>query len=207
MAIDVDSTELDTVTDVAPEPTVDAAPQDSPVGDRDGSADDTNHRSSSARNARTALAVAAAAVMVLAALTAWLGWQAHHALQLQTQRSQFIAAARQGALNLTTISYTEADTDVQRILDNATGAFYDDFKNRSGPFVEVVKQAKAQTVGTITEAALQSVDGDTAHVLVAVAVSTTNAGTSEPQPRAWRMKVTVQAVGDTAKVSNVEFVA
>ncbi len=114
--------------------------------------------------------------------------------------------ARQGALNLTTISYTEADADVQRILDSATGRFYDDFQKRSKPFIEIVKQAQSKSVGQITGAGLESVDDDKARVLVAVHVTTSNVGAAEQPPRAWRMRIDVQKVGDGAKVFNVEFV-
>jgi Mce-associated membrane protein len=43
-------------------------------------------------------------------------------------------------------------------------------------------------------------------VLVAVTVHTSNAGSANKQPRAWRMRISVQKVSDQAKVSNVEFV-
>ncbi|HXO54425.1 MAG TPA: Mce protein, partial [Mycobacterium sp.] len=97
--------------------------------------------------------------------------------------------------------------DIKRILDSSTGAFYDDFQKRSQPFVEVVKQAQSKSRGTITQAGLESLQPDSAQALVAVAVTTSNAGAPEQQPRAWRMRVSVQMIGDTAKVSNVEFVA
>jgi Mce-associated membrane protein len=115
---------------------------------------------------------------------------------------------RQGALNLTTIDFQHADSDVQRILDSATGTFYDDFQKRAQPFVEVVKQAQSKSVGTIAEAGLepQSITANGAQVLVAVTVKTSNAGAPEQAPRAWRMRITVQKVGDDAKVANVEFV-
>ena len=45
-----------------------------------------------------------------------------------------------------------------------------------------------------------------AEVLVAVTVKTSNAGVPEQAPRAWRMRITVEKVGDQAKVSNVRFV-
>jgi len=54
---------------------------------------------------------------------------------------------------LTTIDYNEADADVQRILNSTTGSFYDDFSKRSQPFVDVVKQARSKSEGTVTEAA------------------------------------------------------
>src|SRR5262249_12015160 len=136
----------------------------------------------------------------------WLGYRAYESRQAQAQRSLFLEVGRQSALNLTTISYTEADADVQRILNSATAPFHDDFQKRSQPFVEVVKQAQSTSVGTITEAGLQSTDGDHGDVLVAVSVKTSTAGAPEQQPRAWRMRISVQKTDDGGKVSNVEFV-
>jgi Mce-associated membrane protein len=150
-----------------------------------------------------------AAVLIVAALGAlagWFGLKAHESHQHARQREMFLQAARQGALNLTTISYTEVDADIQRILDSSTGGFYDDFQKRAQPFVDIVKQAQSKSKGTITEAGLESVHGDSAQALVAVTVTTSNAGAAEQQPRSWRMRINVQKVGDTPKVSNVEFV-
>lgn len=155
---------------------------------------------------RRVLAFGIAAVVVLAMLVGWLGFRTYEARQAQTQQRQLLQAARQGALNLTTIDWQHADADVGRILDGATGQFYDDFAKRSRPFIDVLKQSKAVTVGTITEAGLESETGDGAQALVAVAVKTSNAGAPEQEARAWRMRVFVQKVDDGIKVSNVEFV-
>jgi Mce-associated membrane protein len=146
------------------------------------------------------------AVVALAALTGWLGFRAYQAHQADDQRKLFLQVGRQGALNLTTIDWQQADANVQRILDSATGTFYDDFQKRAAPFVEVVKQAQSKSVGTVSEAGLESESDNGAQVLVAVTVNTSNAGAPEQQPRAWRMRISVQKVGDEAKVSNVEFV-
>lgn len=155
---------------------------------------------------RRAMAFGLVVAISLAALLCWYGFHVHQGQQTQTARSAFLQVARQGALNLTTIDWRHADADVRRILDGATGEFYNEFTKRSGPFVEVLQQAKATTVGTITEAGLESVTGDTAQALVAVSVRTSNAGEADPVPRIWRMRVTVQRAGDQVKVSNVEFV-
>ncbi|EUA58499.1 hypothetical protein I550_1642 [Mycobacterium intracellulare 1956] len=117
-----------------------------------------------------------------------------------------VRIGRQGALNLTTIDWQHADADVQRILDSATGTFYDDFSHRSKPFIDVVKKAQSKSVGTITEAGLESQSGNEAQVLVAVSVKTSNLGAAEQDPRHWRMRVIVQKVGNDMKVSNVAFV-
>jgi Mce-associated membrane protein len=145
-------------------------------------------------------------VVAVATLACWLGFRVHQSQQTQDQRTQFLQVARQGALNLTSIDWRHAEADVRRILDTATGDFYNDFAKRSKPFIEVLQQAKASTVGTITEAGLQSQTADGAEALVAVSVQTSNAGEADPVPRVWRMRITVQKVGDRVKISNVGFV-
>jgi len=146
------------------------------------------------------------AVLTVGGLSGWLGYRAYQSQQAQQERELYLQVARQGALNLTTIDHQHAEADIQRILDSATGQFYDDFAARSQPFVEVVKQAQSKSVGTIAEAGLESVTGNEAQAIVAVSVNTSNAGAPEQQPRAWRMRLTVQKVGDDVKVSNVGFV-
>jgi Mce-associated membrane protein len=146
------------------------------------------------------------AVVASTALAGWLGFREYQAHQAQQRSELLIQVGRQGALNLTTIDWQHADTDVQRILDSATSTFYDDFSKRSKPFVDVVKKAQSKSVGTVTEAGLESQSGDEAQVLVAVSVSTTNLGVAEEEPRHWRMRISVKKVGDEAKVSNVAFV-
>ncbi len=155
---------------------------------------------------RFAILFGLVATVALTLLLCWLGFRVHQSQQAQAQRSQLLQVARQGALNLTTIDWRHADADVRRILDGSTGEFYNDFSKRSQPFIEVLQQAKATTVGTITEAGLQAQTADAAQALVAVSVQTSNAGESDPVPRVWRMRITVQQVGDQVKVSNVGFV-
>lgn len=155
-----------------------------------------------------ALATTLGLVMVVAltGLAAWFGFRTYQAHQAAQQRQLLIQVARQGAINLTTIDWQHADADIQRILDSASGAFYDDFANRSKPFIDVVKKAQSKSVGTITDAGLESQSGDEAQVLVAVSVKTSNLGAAEQDPRHWRMRITVKKVGNEAKVSNVAFV-
>jgi Mce-associated membrane protein len=156
---------------------------------------------------RLATIVGLVAVVALAALCGWLGFRAYQSHQAAQERNLFLQVGRQAALNLTTIDFEHADEDVQRVLDSSTSTFYDDFKARAQPFKEVVKQAKSKSVGTIAEAGVESEADDSADVLVAVTVKTSNAGAAEQQPRAWRMRITVQKVGDDAKVANVRFVS
>ena len=153
------------------------------------------------------IAVGVAIIMALLGLGGWLGFRVHQDNQAQAQRNLYVQVARQTAINLTTINYTEVDADIKRVLDSATGAFHDEFQNRSQPFVEVVKKVQSKSEGTISEAGLLSYTNDQAQVLVAVAVKTSMAAAPPDQePRRWRMRLTVDKTGDSAKVSNVEFV-
>jgi Mce-associated membrane protein len=153
----------------------------------------------------SALVASAVIVAALAGLSGWFGYRAYEKREAKDQRDTFVQVARQGAVNLTTINYTEVDADVQRIIDSSTGAFRDDFQQRSKSFVEVVKAAQSKSEGTVTDAGLESQHGESAQVLVAVAVKSRTAG-GEEAPREWRMRIEVQAVGHDAKVSNVVFV-
>ena len=153
------------------------------------------------------IAVGVAIIVALAGLGGWLGYRVHQDHQAQAQRNLYVQVARQTAINLTTINYTEVDADIKRVLDSATGAFHDEFQNRSQPFVEVVKKVQSKSEGTIAEAGLLSYTKDQAQVLVAVAVKTSMAAApADQEPRRWRMRLTVDKTGDSAKVSNVEFV-
>ena len=195
MPLATESAETDDVLDI----------EDSPAeADADGAPAAPSKRPISV--VRRAILFGVATVVTVAALAGWLGFRAYQAHQWQAERSQFLQAARQGAVNLTTIDWQQADRDVQRILDGATGQFYDDFAKRSQPFIDVVKKSKSTTAGTVTEAGLESQSAHSAQVLVAVTVATSNAGAPQPDPRGWRLRIAVTRVGGQAKVSKVEFV-
>lgn len=155
---------------------------------------------------RLATMVGLVVVVALAATVGWLGFRAYQSHQAQTQRQLFLQVGRQCALNLTTIDWQHADADVQRLLDSATGKFYEQFSQRKQPFIDVVEKAQSKSVGTITEAALESDSSDKAQVLVAVSIKTSNLGAEDQPPREWRMRISLEKAGDEVKVSNVSFV-
>lgn len=156
--------------------------------------------------ARLALLIGLVSAAVLGVLIGVLGVRALDAHQSAQLRALYLQAGTQGALNLTTIDWHHADADVQRILDSATGSFYDDFAKRSEAFVEVVKKVQSVSTGSVAIAGLESSTDSDAQVLVAVNVETTTLESPEKTPRAWRMRISVQKVGNDVKVANVDFV-
>src|SRR6202020_692408 len=111
------------------------------------------------------IAVGVAIIVALLGLGGWLGFRVHQDDQVQAQRTLYVQVARQTAINLTTIDYTEVDADIKRVLDSATGAFHDEFQNRSQPFVEVVKKVQSKSEGTISEEGLLSYTKDQPQLL------------------------------------------
>lgn len=190
----------------------DQAPVDEESDEHDREADDeaTESTETPARpllsDTRALITVGLVIVAALAGVAGWLGYRGYQDRQAQAQRNLYVQVARQAAVNLTTINYTEVESDIKRILESATGTFYDDFQKRSQPFIDVVKKVQSKSQGTVAEAALLSETNDQAQVLVAVSVQTTIAAAPEQEPRRWRMRISVQETGDGPKVSNVEFV-
>ena len=155
---------------------------------------------------RLAAIVGSVAVVAVASIGGWLGFRTYQSHQAQAQRQLFLQVGRQCALNLTTIDWEHADSDVQRLLDSATGDFLNQFGKRKQPFIDVVKKAQSKSVGTVTEAGLESDSGDKAQVLVAVSIKTSNLGAADQPAREWRVRISMEKSGDEVKVSNVSFV-
>jgi Mce-associated membrane protein len=126
----------------------------------------------------------------------------------QQREAAFVAGAKQGVLNMISLDFNKAKADVQRVIDSSTGQFKDDFQQRANDFITVVTQSKAVTEGTVNAAAIESMDRDSAVVLVSATSQVTNSppGKDEP-PRIWRLRVTVAQVGGQYKMSKVEYVA
>ena len=155
---------------------------------------------------RIALVAGLVAGVMLAGLVGWLGFRAYEAHNLEAQRNLFVQAARQGAANLLTVDYQHADADAQRILDSATGKFHDSFARRKQSYIDNAKRMRSKLVGTVTDAGLESRNGDQGRVLVAVTVKSSDPTQAQQEPQFWRIRITVKKMGDVAKVSDVVFV-
>jgi Mce-associated membrane protein len=156
---------------------------------------------------RIALVAGLVAGVVLAGLVGWLGFRAYEAHNLDAQRNLFVQTARQGAANLLTVDYQHADADAQRILDASTGKFHDSFARRKQSYIDNAKRMRSQLVATATDAGLESRTGDQGRVLVAVTVKSSDPAQAQQEPQFWRIRITVDKMGDVAKVSDVVYVS
>lgn len=162
-----------------------------------------------ARLSGLGMPLAAATIVAICALLGASGWMLwhHHTVLAERQRSAaYVAAARQGVINLTSLDFNNAREDVQRVLDSATGEFKDDFQRRADDFASVVKDSKAVTQGSVRATAVESMSKDSAVVLVLANERITNSAGAKDDPRAFRFRATVVRDGDQLKISKVEYV-
>ena len=128
---------------------------------------------------------AAAIILICAFIGAsgYMMWQRHEITEHNQRTANFVAGARQGVVNMTSLDFNRAKEDVQRVIDSSTGQFRDDFQQRAKDFTTVVEQSKVVTQGTVNAAAVQSMDGNSALVLVAATSRITNAAGAKDEPR------------------------
>lgn len=148
--------------------------------------------------------------MLVAILALGCGWSGYLVFQDRAavqSRELFVETGKRVAVDVTTIDHLHAETDVRRVLDSATGTFRDEFSGRSAALIDVVKRTRSTSVGTVTEAGLESLGENEGRVLVSIAVTTETFGIAENQPRYWRMRMTLVRDEDSAKVSKLDFVS
>ena len=147
-------------------------------------------------------------IAALLAASAYMAWEHRNASRQQQRVAEFAAAARQGVVTLTSLDFNNAKGGVQRILDDSTGAFKDDFQKMANDFTKVVEESKVIEQGTVQAVAVDvdSVTNDSAVALVASKSEVTNAAGAKQDPRSFRLIVTLSRDGDQLKMSKVEFV-
>ncbi|MFE0748142.1 hypothetical protein [Gordonia sp. NPDC058843] len=152
--------------------------------------------------------VAAVTVLCLVASVSFLGHEIWHRIELNNQdhlRTEYLAAAREGILALTTVSSKTADTDVQRLLSQSSGDFKTEFTSRSGSYAQIVKEAQVASTGSIIAIGVERMDDTSATLLVAAHAEVTNEGTEAPEDRDFRFRVVVTN-GEPMTISKVDFV-
>lgn len=154
----------------------------------------------------TAAAVAIAATCALITLSVLMVIDHRHQAAEQQRRAEFAAAARQSVVTLMSLDFNKAKDDVQRIIDNSTGQFRDDFKNQMDDFIKAAQESKVITEVTVNATAVESMTNDSADVLVSATSRVTNAAGANQEPRSWRLSVNIERDGGQFKMSKVEFV-
>jgi Mce-associated membrane protein len=153
-----------------------------------------------------AVAIAVACTAALITLSVLMIMNHRHQAADRQSRAEYAAAGRQSVVTLMSLDYNKAKEDVQRIIDNSTGAFKDDFKNQADDFIKVAQESKVVTEVTVNATAVESMSDDSAVVLVSASSRVTNSAGAKQEPRSWRLSVDLKRDGGQLKMSKVEFV-
>ncbi|MFI6103238.1 hypothetical protein [Streptomyces sp. NPDC051310] len=150
-----------------------------------------------------ALAVATAAVTVL---SGWLSLQVYDQRAEEQRRQDILAAARQSALNFTSLDYRHYDRDSANVLKGATGDFKEQFAAQTAELTKLVAANKSVSEGQVLEAGITRADERTARVLVVADSRVTNTAAPQGQARTYRLQLDLVHEGGRWLTSDVEFV-
>src|SRR6478735_9578740 len=156
---------------------------------------------------RVLWALAAVLVLAAVAVAATLGRATWQARQADDSRSAALAAGRQIAVNFVTMRASSFDADTKLVLDEATGPFRTEYASTLAQLKPVVTANKTVSTVERAEASLVSSDDDSARVIVGVVAPTTNASTSTPEKKTYRLRLDLVRVGDAWKVNALDFVS
>lgn len=187
----------------------DSAVQDSADPDtaRQDSAEEQRAQLAASRRRRLGLAAIGLAVstVALAVLAGVLGSSLAAAHAADAARAQALGAARQEAVNFTTIDYRHLDSYLDRVSSGAIGTFKKEFTDRAASLRTLLHDSKVVATGQVLAAGISSASADRAVVLAIVDESVTNTAAPKGAITRYRMKLTLDRVGDRWLVSDVYF--
>ncbi|MGW0369111.1 hypothetical protein ACWDZW_09370 [Streptomyces coeruleorubidus] len=147
-----------------------------------------------------------AATVSTTALTLWLAFGLHQQREADQRRQGILAAARQSALNFTSLDYRHYDRDSANVLAGATGEFKKQFTAQTDQLTKLVAQNKSVSEGQVLEAGIVRSDEDSARVLVVADSKVTNTAAPEGEARTYRLQLDLVHKDGRWLTSDVEFV-
>jgi Mce-associated membrane protein len=147
-----------------------------------------------------------AATVITTALALWLALGLHEQRETDQRRQGILAAARQSALNFTSLDYRHYDRDSANVLAGATGEFKKQFTAQTDQLTKLVAQNKSVSEGQVLEAGLVRSDENSARVLVVADSKVTNTAVPEGEARTYRLQLDLVHKDGRWLTSDVEFV-
>ncbi|MFI1398035.1 hypothetical protein [Streptomyces sp. NPDC020681] len=155
---------------------------------------------------RWALPAVAAATALTMALTGWLGVRLYEQQAENRRHQDILAAARQSALNFTSLDYRHYARDSENVLKGAAGDFKEQFAAQTAELTKLVAANKSVSEGQVLEAGITRADERTARVLVVADSKVTNTAAPAGQARTYRLQLDLVLEGGRWLTSDVEFV-
>jgi Mce-associated membrane protein len=151
---------------------------------------------------------------LLLGVTAALAWQATAAYRdvrrmdaRESDADRVTAVAGEAARQLVSFHAATAEADMKRLLDSGTDDFRTTYAAEVGRFRAAVARQKVNSEGEAVSAAVSSLHGKHAEVLVAASAAVTTKAARSPRQMYYRFNVGLVRQGDTWHVDKLEFVA
>jgi Mce-associated membrane protein len=147
-------------------------------------------------------------LLLAAGLWVWAEQRYDDARAVADTDRAVLDAARKGVLTWGAVDHRRVDEYVEAVKETATGDFLEQFEQSEQPLRELVEENRSVQVPTVPKngiGLLERIDG-TARVLVAMDATVTNKATEQPQPRQYRLQLTLLEEDGTWRVSGLEFV-
>nr|WP_251017099.1 hypothetical protein [Streptomyces sp. ISL-1] len=151
-------------------------------------------------------ATLAVATVVTTALSGWLTVQLYEQRTQEQRHQAILAAARQSALNFTSLDYRHYARDSKTVLKGAAGDFKEQFAAQTVELTKLVAANKSVSEGQVLEAGITRADENTARVLVVADSKVTNTAAPGGQARTYRLQLDLVLDKGRWLTSNVEFV-
>lgn len=146
------------------------------------------------------------ATVLTTALSIWLALGLYEQRAADQRRQDILAAARQSALNFTSLDYRHYDRDSANVLSGATGDFKKQFAAQTEQLTELVAQNKSVSEGQVLEAGIVRSDENSARVLVVADSKVTNTAVPRGEARTYRLQLDLVHKDGRWMTSDVEFV-
>ncbi|MET7602698.1 hypothetical protein ABZS96_09205 [Streptomyces avermitilis] len=146
------------------------------------------------------------ATVLTTALTIWLSFGLYNQREAEQRRQDLLAAARQSALNFTSLDYRHYDRDSANVLEGATGDFRKQFAAQTEELTQLVAQNRSVSDGQVLEAGIVRSDEHSARVLVVADSKVTNTAAPKGEARTYRLQLDLVQRNGRWLTSDVEFV-
>jgi hypothetical protein len=162
------------------------------------------------RSGSTWLLVLVLLLPVVVAGALWV-WQERDRSALEASQAEDRAAlnaATRETMAWATVDYRDVDGYIKAVESGATGKFLSQFQESKAALRQLLATNKSVQVPTIPSGGVGLLErnGAQARVLVAMDAAVTNKSTKKPQPRQYRLQVTMQRRDGEWFTSGLEFI-
>lgn len=126
---------------------------------------------------------------------------------LSREYKQVTKAAREQTLAFLTVNYKDMDPLIAKVLANSTGTFKTQYETAKVNLKASAQESQATSTGKVLSVGVGDIDDGDAIVFVAADSQVSNKSTKgAPQPRYYRLKLSMTRNGGRWLTSNLQFV-